>query len=298
MKTNLLIGFTTALLIMAIPPAVAQEAASVETIEAIQRVNVSGRQRMLSQRMAKAACLMARDISFATTYDQLTQSYRLFQRSDVALRAGDEQMGLSSEEFPDVLSALSKIDEPWGQYSAILDKTVEAGTVEETDLELLDQGSQDVLKFMNIAVFKTARAYADAIDDIPLGLTITIDVAGRQRMLTQKAIKEACMMTVSADPELYADRLSETIEIFDLSLKALRDGYEDVGVIAAPSREIDRKLQEFAGLWEPVKLILIRAADGQVLSNRDLSRAARMSEPLLQTMNEAVGLYEGVERFL
>ena len=157
---------------------------------------------------------------------------------------------------------------------------------------------RDVLKYMNIAVFKIARAYAASVAEVPLGLTITIDVAGRQRMLTQKAVKEACLMVTAEDPLVYADRLGETIELFDLSLKALRDGYEDVGVIAAPTREIDRKLLEVAGLWEPVRSILDRAAEGQVLSDRDLSKVARMSEPLLQTMNEAVGLYEGAERFL
>jgi len=298
MKTLLPAGLVAALLAADVPITVAQEAGPVTAIEAARKVNISGRQRMLSQRMAKASCLMARDISFATTYDQLTQAYTLFQRSDLALRAGDEQMGLSTEELPEVLEALSTIDEPWAEYSSILENTVESGTIEEADLQTLDRDSQDVLKFMNIAVFKIVRAYASAVAEVPLGLTITIDVAGRQRMLTQKAVKEACMMAVSADPAIHADRLSETIEIFDLSLKALRDGYEDVGVIAAPSREIDRKLQEVAGLWEPVKTILGRAADGQILSDRDLSRVARMSEPLLQTMNEAVSLYEGAERLL
>lgn len=298
MKTLLTAGLIAALSIPAAPLAFAQESGSTSAIEAARKVNISGRQRMLSQRMAKAACLMARDISFATTYDQLTQAYTLFQRSDVGLRTGDEQIGLSAEELPAVLDALSAIDEPWSGYSSILETAVQTGSVQEEEMEALDDRSRDVLKYMNIAVFKIARAYAEIVPSVPLGLTITIDVAGRQRMLTQKAVKEACLMTVSADPFLHADRLSETIELFDLSLKALRDGYEDVGVIAAPTREIDRKLLEVAGLWEPLKSILDRAAEGQVLSDRDLSRVARLSEPLLQTMNEAVSLYEGSERFL
>ena len=298
MKTLLSVGLIIALVPTAIPAAFAQDNGSVPAIEAARKVNVSGRQRMLSQRMAKAACLMARDISFATTYDQLTQAYTLFQRSDAALRNGDEQLGLLAEQKPEILDALSTIDQPWVSYDGILRQTVDTGTIQEADLEILDESSRDVLKYMNIAVFKIARAYADETASVPLGLTITIDVAGRQRMLTQKAVKEACLMTVSPDPSVQADRLNETIELFDLSLKALRDGYEDVGVIAAPTREIDRKLQEVAGLWEPVKSILERAAEGQVLSDRDLSKVARMSEPLLQTMNEAVGLYEGVDRFL
>jgi hypothetical protein len=298
MKMLLSAGVAAALLATTAPASFAQEGEPVTAIEAARKVNVSGRQRMLSQRMAKAACLMARDISFATTYDQLTQAYTLFQRSDDALRAGDEQMGLSAEDIPEVVKALSAIDEPWSGYRGILEASVDTGAVLEGELETLDDRSRDVLKYMNIAVFKIARAYADVVESVPLGLTITIDVAGRQRMLTQKAVKEACMMAVSSDPAVHADRLNETMELFDLSLKALRDGYEDVGVIAAPTREIDRKLQEVAGLWEPVKNILRRAAEGQVLSDRDLSRVARMSEPLLQTMNEAVSLYEGTERYL
>jgi hypothetical protein len=292
-------GILAALIATAAPTTTAaQDVSSVPAIEAARKVNVSGRQRMLSQRMAKAACLMSRDISFASNYDQLTQAYTLFERSDSALRAGDEQMGLSEEALPDVLDALAAIDEPWTEYSGILQNAVQSGTVDSSDLEVLDGDSREVLKFMNIAVFKIARAYASAVAEVPLGLTITIDVAGRQRMLTQKAVKEACLMATAEDPFVYADRLGETIELFDLSLKALRDGYEDVGVIAAPTREIDRKLLEVAGLWEPVKSILDRAAEGQILSDRDLSKVARMSEPLLQTMNEAVGLYEGAERFL
>jgi hypothetical protein len=299
MKTPLsAAGLVAAIIAIAAPGTVAQDVSPVTAIEAARKVNISGRQRMLSQRMAKAACLMARDISFASNYDQLTQAYTLFGRSDAALRAGDEQMGLSTETLPDVLDALAAIDEPWTEYSGILENAVQSGTVESGDLRTLDDDSRAVLKYMNIAVFKIARAYAAAVAEVPLGLTITIDVAGRQRMLTQKAIKEACLMATSDDPLVYADRLGETIELFDLSLKALRDGYEDVGVIAAPTREIDRKLLEVAGLWEPVKSILDRAAEGQVLSDRDLSKVARMSEPLLQTMNEAVGLYEGADRFL
>ena len=263
------------------------------TYEAAQKVNISGRQRMLSQRMAKAACLMARDVDFSSSFDQLTQSYQLFGESDTALRYGDANLGLLQEKSPEVLEALAKVDEPWAAYKAIVDVGIDNGSIPEQDLDKLDEASLDVLKFMNIAVFKTARAYASVSDDVPLGLTITLDVAGRQRMLTQKAVKDACLMSVSADPFLHADHLAETIVLFDDSLKALRDGYEEVGVMAAPNREIDRKLQEVAGLWEQTRAILDRAAAGEVLSDRDLSRLERLSEPLLQTMNEAVHMYAG-----
>lgn len=298
MRKLLSLGSISIALAVAAPVTVAQDNSGQAAVEAARKVNIAGRQRMLSQRMAKASCLMSRDISFAATYDQLTQAYSLFRRSDTALRVGDAEFGLSAEELPEVQSALGAIDKPWATYNSHLRDAVDSGLVEQAELESLDAESRDVLKYMNIAVFKIARSYASVVPQLPLGLTITIDVAGRQRMLTQKAVKEACMMTVSTDPSLHADRLSETIELFDLSLKALRDGYEDVGVIPAPTREIDRKLSEVEGLWQPVKAVLNRAAEGEVLSDRDLGRVARMSEPLLQTMNEAVGLYENIDQIL
>lgn len=298
MRKLLSLGSIAIAIALAAPPGNAQDADEQAAIEAARKVNIAGRQRMLSQRMAKAACLMSRDISFAATYDQLTQAYSLFQRSDSALRLGDEELGLSAEALPAVQDALTAIDGSWATYSSLLETAVDSGLVEATELEALDGESRNVLKRMNIAVFKTARAYASVIPQLPLGLAITVDVAGRQRMLTQKAVKEACMMATAADPSLHAERLSETIELFDLSLRALRDGYDDVGVIPAPTREIDRKLLEVEGLWQPVKAMLDRAADGEILSDRDLARVARMSEPLLQTMNEAVGLYENIDQVL
>lgn len=287
------LGVLTALVAVPETIASAQNNEGITVAEAAQKINIAGRQRMLSQRMAKAACLMAKDISFATAYDQLTQAYGLFERSEVALREGDEDMGMPPETSTKVLQALSAVSEPWGNYKVIIEKGIEDGTIESAELDVLDSTSLDVLKYMNIAVFKTARDYASVSADVPLSLTITVDIAGRQRMLTQKAIKDACLMTISADPSAHADSLAESVELFDQSLKALRDGYEDVGVMAAPTRGIDRMLLEVESLWQPVKTILDRAASGEVLSDRDLSRVARMSEPLLQTMNEAVGLYEG-----
>lgn len=293
MNKLLALGVLTAFATMPGTMAVAQNHEGVTAAEAAQRINIAGRQRMLSQRMAKAACLMATDISFAAAYDQLTQAYGLFERSEAALRIGDEVMGMNPETSTKVLDALAAVTQPWADYKVVIEKGIDDGAIENADLDALDSASLDVLKYMNIAVFKTARDYAAITEDVPLGLTITVDIAGRQRMLTQKAIKEACLMTVAADPTVHAERLAESIELFDQSLKALRDGYEDVGVMAAPTREIDRKLLEVESLWQPVKRTLDRAANGEVLSKRDISRVSRMSEPLLQTMNEAVGLYEG-----
>lgn len=147
---------------------------------------------------------------------------------------------------------------------------------------------------MNMAVFQTARAYADVSPDLPLGQTITVDVAGRQRMLTQRAVKEVCMMRVADDPQAYAARIAETVQLFDLSLNALMVGFDQAGVIPAPTEAIASRLQDVRDLWVPVKALMDRAAAGEVLSDTDMALLASETEPLLRTMNEAVGLYEDI----
>ncbi|WP_106745017.1 type IV pili methyl-accepting chemotaxis transducer N-terminal domain-containing protein [Yoonia maritima] len=265
---------------------------NVTAEEATRKVNIAGRQRMLSQRMAKAACLMSQELSYGSSFDQMALAYELFERSDYALRHGNADMGLQPEAMPSVLNALSNIDEHWLLYHVIIEDSITNGKVNANELEELDASGLQVLKFMNIAVFQTARSYADVSPDLPLGVTITVDVAGRQRMLSQRAVKEACMMRVAEDPSIYATRLSETVHLFDLSLNALLAGFEPAGVIAAPTTDIENKLREVRTLWVPIKDMMDRAANGEVLSDADLIWLAAETEPLLRTMNEAVGLYE------
>ncbi|MCG7522461.1 type IV pili methyl-accepting chemotaxis transducer N-terminal domain-containing protein [Ruegeria sp. Ofav3-42] len=268
---------------------IAQDSANVDQVT--HRVNIAGRQRMLTQRITKAACLMARDVGFTTSFDQMTQAYDLFLQSDQGLRNGDSDLGLEAESNDTVIGALGAIDSHWAAYKAIIETGIDNATIANAELDELDSASLRVLKFMNIAVYKMARAYASETASVSLNLAITVDIAGRQRMLTQKAVKEACLMQAVEDPSEQAARLADTVELFDTSLSALQDGFEDIGVIAPPTPEIARKLREVEELWNPVKSLLERAVNGEVLSDRDLSVLARDSEPLLQRMNEAVALY-------
>ena len=267
----------------------AQDSTNVDQVT--HRVNIAGRQRMLTQRITKAACLMARDVGFTTSFDQMTQAYGLFLQSDQGLRNGDSDLGLEAESNDTIIGALGAIDSHWAAYKAIIETGIDNATIANAELDELDGASLRVLKFMNIAVYKMARAYASETESVSLNLAITVDIAGRQRMLTQKAVKEACLMQAAEDPAEQAVRLADTVELFDTSLSALQDGFEDIGVIAPPTPEIARKLREVEELWNPVKGLLERAVNGEVLSDRDLSVLARDSEPLLQRMNEAVALY-------
>lgn len=275
----------------AMPQSTFADGATVGADEAVLRVNIAGRQRMLSQRMVKAACLMGMDINTTSAFDQLTQSYDLFVGSSRALRDGDAALGLSPETYTPVLEVQKQIDRPWSIYRLVIENGINNAEISTAELAALDDAALDLLQELNHAVFVTAQAHAAAAPKVSLGLAVTVDVAGRQRMLSQRAVKEACLMQLSATPDEHAAQLRETIDLFDRSLSALREGHATAGIIAPPSPEVARKLAEVAELWRPIRTTLTDAARTGTLSSQDLGRLAIDAEPLLRTMNEAVGLY-------
>ncbi|WP_316014702.1 type IV pili methyl-accepting chemotaxis transducer N-terminal domain-containing protein [Roseobacter sp. HKCCA0434] len=286
----------TAIIALATAAAAQGEAPAADpvTVEvATLRVNIAGRQRMLSQRMTKAACLGA-VLGDATYADQRNAAYELFGHSDLALREGSEDLGLPAERYNVVLGALREIDAEWAAYRRAL------ASIEEVDapsmaLLDLDAMSLELLRDMNAAVNTTARAYGSAGPQLPLALTITVDVAGRQRMLTQKAVKEACLMRVASDPQVQAQSLATTMSIFEASLAALQQGFPDAGVLPEPNEAIADQLALVAELYTPMQDLLLRARGGEVLSDTDLAELSALSEPVLIEMNRAVGMYEDVD---
>lgn len=294
MKTTL--GILTGLAILsAAVPAPAQAPVDASAEQATYRVNIAGRQRMLSQRIAKAACLRAIGADAATYDAQLAAAHTLFSATDQALRAGDPAQDLPPERFNTVIAALEALTPSVMAYDRLIARTQAAPDLDAEAMLALDEVAVDVLTRMNAAVNTMARAYGSVTPDVPLALTITVDVAGRQRMLTQKAVKEACLMRVADDPAIYAERLAGTVQIFDLSLDALQTGFADAGVLAAPTPEVEEGLAEVEALWLPVKAVLDGAAGGVVLDQQALRDLAVATEPLLARMNAVVGLYELVD---
>ncbi|MEO1423957.1 MAG: type IV pili methyl-accepting chemotaxis transducer N-terminal domain-containing protein [Pseudomonadota bacterium] len=259
--------------------------------EALDRINLTGRQRSLSQRIARAACYISEGIETAAKFDELVGAYDLFVATEDGLRNGDPALGLQAEQFRRVIKALDRIEAPWTTYSTIVSGVMEEAAVEPALLEPLDAASLEVLTFMNIAVSTTARAYGSVTPQIPLSEAITLDIAGRQRTLIMKSVKEACLVRALGPSAERQETLVTTIQNFDLSLSKLKTGFEGLGLTPPPSMEAARQLDVVTDLWQDVKPILDQAATGVRLSDLELSRLSRLSNQLYREMNVAVDLY-------
>ncbi|NOR62163.1 MAG: hypothetical protein GQ535_06690 [Rhodobacteraceae bacterium] len=292
MGRHLATSLATAIIAVAqlgfVTPSFAQ---SDEALEAARRVNISGRQRMLSQRISKAACFLNVGVSTDGLPNQMGDAVALFEGSLTALTRGDESMGLGPEQNVDILLALQQVTKDWNAFSQNFRMAMTNGFVPRPALSGIDESGLQLLASMNRTVNKTASTYGDALPDMPLILSLTIDLAGRQRMFTQKAAKEFCLIDAGVEVAENRERLAKTTQLFTLTLGALQSGMPGM-VMAAPNDEIRAQLALVAEAWAGPKAALEHAANGGEINDTQRIAIVNAMEPVLVLMNEAVGMYE------
>jgi len=129
-----------------------------------------------------------------------------------------------------------------------------------------------------------------------------INLAGRQRMLTQKMSKETLEVQRGIEITKYRHELRKTAEIFDKSLKALMEGSEvstnDDRIWVIPTTnetEIISQLKNVHSSWSKfhaaVRVVLSEDKES-IAFNRAVGTIEAMSTPMLEQINQAVSMYE------
>jgi methyl-accepting chemotaxis protein len=131
--------------------------------------------------------------------------------------------------------------------------------------------------------------------------SLVIDVAGRQRMLSQRMTKEALLLD-QADGGAVEQRrqsLSATVALFDRSLEALRDGGPTMGtsgeevVLPASTGAAREAFGEVTRIWQPVhealrEIIREAVTPGGAAFDRSLEVVVDRNVELLTASNRAV----------
>lgn len=122
-----------------------------------------------------------------------------------------------------------------------------------------------------------------------------INLAGRQRMLSQKMSKEALSIADCENRTQCIDTMIETVNLFDRTLIGLKQGDETLGLVPSGYTDIDQKLNEVSTFWASIKPHFETLKNNR--SDSEQGKAAlkairQQNGSLLTTMNDAVTLYE------
>jgi len=247
-------------------------------------INLAGKQRMLTQKMSKDILLIGKGVYVDDTKISLKASAELFEKTLKGLAVGDASLGLPETTDKAILAQLDKVGELWDLFRKNVDAVL-AGDASKSIMERVAKQNLPLLKEMNKAV----QMYADMSgSNLEPAMAATINLAGKQRMLTQKMTKELFLCANDIDADANQVNLKKTAALFERTLAGLLDGDEELGLPGTEDEAIRDQLRLVDILWSEYKPILF-AADTSV---DGLAIAAEVNLPLLEQMNIAVKMYE------
>lgn len=115
----------------------------------------------------------------------------------------------------------------------------------------------------------------------------TINMAGRQRMLTQRLAKEALLVKQGV---VQKEIVEKTMALFEASHAKLQQGDEALGINPATDRAVQAQLEKVNGLWNHYKKDI--ALYLEQTNSIHLANINNRSTQILSEMNQAVGMME------
>ncbi len=129
-----------------------------------------------------------------------------------------------------------------------------------------------------------------------------INLAGRQRMLTQRLSKEVFIAHSLAKAPQEADNLNQmlaeikkTANLFNITLNGLLHGSSQQGLTPVVDNNTRQKLLEVKKMWQNFNTAVqtfVKSEPGTASYNNAMRIIQHNNLPLLKTMNKAVSLYE------
>lgn len=253
-------------LVLAVLPATvnaeSQLVATTANMDIATAVNLSGRQRMLSQRMVKAYLMLGQDIATDDARIILKKSIDQFELQLSTLK--------TFQPKPNVRSALANLDFEWRKFKPLIIVTPS----KEGAIALYD-ANENLLRAAHQLTLAYEGATLAPLDHL-------VSLAGRQRMLSQRMAKFYLYRTWGlylepADSEMHLSRAHFTAVLIQIDSSPLA------------TTQTKEHVAKIKSAWEPYKEALFASREPEKMRNNS-KRVAELSEQVLASTEELVAL--------
>ncbi|MFZ6747545.1 type IV pili methyl-accepting chemotaxis transducer N-terminal domain-containing protein [Undibacterium sp. Ren11W] len=230
-------------------------------------INKSGRQRMLSQRMAKAYLQIGLEVDLERSKKILDLSLSTFDRQAVELRA--------YAPTPEIKSAMQEMEKTWGSYKELL----VGKAANKHDAKAIMSISEELLR-MNDSITSQLEKHAGTSNGQ------LVNLAGRQRMLSQRIAKYYQAAQWGVTPTDGNAKLEAARKEFIASMSILN-----------ASANNNTRINEELAMAQQQWLFFdnaIKQTDDNKGRNLAATNVATTSERLLEIMDKVTGLYQQI----
>lgn len=239
-----------------------------QVLDLSDAINKAGRQRMLSQRMGKAWLALVHGIESTAAQTVLDRSMALFDRQLVELKAFAPN--------PELKDTYQKLEAQWSEYKAAL---VGASPARANAAGLL------AIDAKVLALAHQGTVQYEAALGKPVGKLV--NVAGRQRMLSQRMAKFYLAATLPVEADNAVAEIARARTEFVAAQVLLRNAPE-------VTTRIQDELQLADGQWVFFDAALQRMQNAG-RTGKPGTEVFVTSENLLSVMDRVTGLYAAVK---
>lgn len=252
-------------------------------------INLAGKQRMLTQRISKLALLDALGIEQKRSENLLENSYKLYDKTLKGFLQGDDDLQLPPAKNKKIKDAIVKVEELWKPFKENVKKVLASHGKNAEALAYIIANNEELLKRSNdlVQTFKKEYATHNFLEDARKEI---VDIAGRQRMLTQKMTKEKLLTRLGIDANINREKMVTTVKLFDTSLKYLMYGNKEHYIIKPTNPKLIAQYKKVAALWQELKPLYLKEKN----SPKEMNSIIQKNPILLKEMDRAVKLAETV----
>ncbi len=284
MKKQLLLVALAAILAPSVVPA------APSTKEFAVAINQAGRQRMLSQKMSKEFLLVSLDVDAEANRAELGKTINLFDSTLKRLITGEADVSVPPPPTPEVAAQLEIVKTIWDPFRETMEKGRAPAPVPPASLTFMARESLRLVTEMDKAV--TLYEVASQAAGIKSTGTV-VNVAGRQRMLTQRMSKNMLLIALKVETETARKDLQFARDLFDKSLKGLTEGNPEMNLPPTTNKTILQQLGNVSDLWKRFSALVEKALPADTVVSPELVReVADLNVKLLAACQKVVSSYE------
>ncbi len=248
-------------------------------------INLSGKERMLTQNMTKLALQSSLNIQKEKSRKALKKVADLYGKTLNGFKNGDSDLGLKPATNKKVKEQIAIVEKAWKPFYEAVNKIVDGKDKDEKALKYIIANNEELLKLSNDLV-EAYEASNTSVNYLEKARLHTVNIAGRQRMLTQKMTKEKLLILKGYKE--YEPKLAKSVKLFDTSLTALIKGDKSQNITKPTNKKIINQLKVVSELWEKLKPLYEKKKN----SAKELATIITKNEVLLEEMNNMVKMAE------